>query len=305
MTINNRRQIRIGLIGYGEIGSTIGEGLREAGLEQVSCYDLYAFDGPFAGLIQSRAVAAGVALKRSPQDLAAAADIILGFTPGSSSLQSAQAFAPVLRPHHVFIDFASATPKVKLGVAERLQTTGAMLADGSIMGTPQNGYAMPMLTSGPGGQAIVDALVPWGMQINFAGERLGTASGIKILRSVLFKGIEALTDEMLLAARAYGLDEAVLASASKTLARPWMETVESLTPSGVIHARRRAEEVEMAAEAVADAGIEPIMTRATATRLRWKEALGLKDHFKGVVPATYKLAIAAMESRMKASSRDE
>ena len=52
------------------------------------------------------------------------------------------------------------------------------------------------------------------MQIDFVGERLGTASGIKIIRSVLIKGIEALTDEMLLAARYYGLDEAVLESAS-------------------------------------------------------------------------------------------
>ena len=40
-----------------------------------------------------------------------------------------------------------------------------------------------------------------------------------------------------------------------------METVESLTPSGVIHARRRAEELEMSAEAVQDAGIEPLMGR--------------------------------------------
>ncbi len=86
---------------------------------------------------------------------------------------------------------------------------------------------------------------------------------------------------MVLAARGYGLDEAVLASASKTLTRPFMATVESLTPSGVIHAKRRTEEVEMAAEAVEDAGIEPIMTRATAARLRWKESLGPQGSFQG------------------------
>jgi 3-hydroxyisobutyrate dehydrogenase-like beta-hydroxyacid dehydrogenase len=69
---------------------------------------------------------------------------------------------------------------------------------------------MGMLSSGPAGKRVVDMLAPWGMQIDFVGERLGTASGIKIIRSVLIKGIEALTDEMLLAARYYGLDEAVL-----------------------------------------------------------------------------------------------
>jgi hypothetical protein len=82
-----------------------------------------------------------------------------------------------------------------------------------------------------------------------------------------------------------------------------MDTVESLTPSGVIHAKRRAEEVEMAAEAVQDAGIDPIMTRSTAARLRWKEQLGLKEHFKGVVPPNYEAAIDAIASKMAKPGR--
>ncbi len=300
--MTEKQQFRLGLVGYGEIGSTLGKGLREAGLQQVASYDKYAFDGPYAELIQARAKEAGVTLVRSNQELADAADVILSVTPGSASLESAETFAPVLDGRHTFLDFASATPKVKLGVAERLGKTGALLGDGSIMGTPKNGYSMHMLSSGPAGLRVADLLVPWGMSIEYVGERLGTASGIKILRSVLLKGIEALTDEMLLAARHYGLDEAVLASASKTLTRPWMDTVESLTPSGVIHAKRRAEEVEMAAEAVQDAGIEPVMTRSIAVRLRWKEGLGLKERFKGVVPANHKLAIDAIADAMRAGA---
>lgn len=297
--MSQQEQFRLGLVGYGEIGSTLGRGLREAGLDQIFCYDRYAFDGPYAGLIQQRAKEAGVKLVRSNKELAENAELVFSVTPGSASLESADAFAPHLNRDHTFVDFASATPKVKLGVAERLSTSGSLLGDGSIMGTPLNGYSMLMLSSGPAGQRVSDLLVPWGMKIDFVGERLGTASGIKILRSVLIKGIEALTDEMLLAARHYGLDEAVLASASKTLTRPWMDTVESLTPSGTIHAKRRAEEVEMAAEAVQDAGIDPIMTRSTAARLRWKEQLGLKERFKGVVPANYKEAIDAIVAAMQ------
>lgn len=299
--MSNRQQFRFGLVGYGEIGSTLGKGLRAAGLEHIACYDKFAFDGPYAALIQSRAAEAGVTLVRSNRELADAADLIVSVTPGSASLESADAFAPVLDERHTFLDFASATPKVKYGVAERLARTGAVLGDGSIMGTPLHGYAMHMLSSGPAGQRVADLLVPWGMSIEYVGEKLGTASGIKILRSVLIKGIEALIDETVLAARAYGLDEAVLASASKTLTRPFMDTVESLTPSGVIHAKRRTEEVEMAAEAVADAGIEPIMTRSTAARLRWKESLGLKEQFKGVVPENYRIAFDAIVARMDAA----
>lgn len=290
----DRTQFRLGLVGYGEIGSTLGAGLRGAGLESIACYDKYAFEGPYADLIQARAREAGVTLVRSNADLAEAADLIVSVTPGASSLESADAFAPVLTSRHTFLDFASATPKIKQGVAGKLEATGALLGDGSIEGTPLHGFSMRMLSSGPAGERVRDLLVPWGMQIEFTGPVLGTASGIKIIRSVLIKGIEALTDEMLLAAHQYGIDEIVLASASKTLARPWMDTVQSLTPSGAIHAKRRAEELEMSADAVADAGVEPIMARAVAQRLRWKESLGLKDHFKGVVPRTYQESLDAM-----------
>ena len=218
--MSNRQQFRLGLVGYGEIGSTLGRGLRDAGLQQIASYDKYAFDGPYSNLIQSRAREAGVTLVHTNRELAEVSDLIFSVTPGSASLESAEAFAPHLDGRHTFVDFASATPKVKLGVAERLSATGVLLGDGSIMGTPLNGYTMLMISSGPAGQRVCDLLVPWGMQINFVGERIGTASAIKILRSVLIKGIEALTDEMLLAARYYGLDEVVLASAAKTLTQP-------------------------------------------------------------------------------------
>ena len=233
----------------------------------------------------------GASILPSPAEVFQAADLIVSVTPGVASLESAEAFAPVLTGRHTFLDFASATPKVKQGVAERLSATGALLGDAAIEGTPLHGYSMRMLSSGPAGERVRDLLVPWGMQIEFTGPVLGTASGIKIIRSVLIKGIEALTDEMLLAAHQYGIDEIVLASASKTLARPWMDTVKSLPPSGVIHAKRRAEELEMSAEAVADSGVEPIMARAIAQRLRWKASLELKDHFKGIVPSTYQEAL--------------
>jgi 3-hydroxyisobutyrate dehydrogenase-like beta-hydroxyacid dehydrogenase len=293
------QQISIGFIGYGEIGSTLGAGLRERGVEQVLSYDIGAFEGPYASLIQSRAKAAGVTLVRSPAELAERAQVIVGVTPGSASVASAQAFAPHLSARHLFIDIASATPKVKQAMAAALAGSGAILADGSIVGTPKDGLALPILASGPAAEAVRDALVPWGMKIDAVGEKLGTASAIKILRSVLIKGIEALTGEMLLGARRYGLEDVVLASAAKTLSRPFEDFAAGLLTTGVIHARRRSEEAGMAAEALADVGIDPIMSRSTAARLQWVDGLGLKEHFGGKVPATLEEALTAIEARME------
>ncbi|EHL99889.1 phosphogluconate dehydrogenase, NAD binding domain protein [Acetobacteraceae bacterium AT-5844] len=292
------RQISLGFIGYGEIGSTLGAGLRAQGLERVASYDIGAFEGPYASLIQSRAQAAGVTLVRSASELAEQADIIIGVTPGSASVASAQAFASHLTARHLFIDIASATPKVKLAVAAALAQSGASVADGSIVGTPKDGLALPILASGPAAEAVRDAVVPWGMKIDAVGDKLGTASAIKILRSVLIKGIEALTNEMLLGARRYGLEDVVLASAAKTLSRPFQDLAAGLLTTGVIHARRRSEEAGMAAEALADVGVDPIMSRSTEARLQWVESLGLKEHFGGKVPESMETALAAIEAKM-------
>ncbi len=132
----DRKQIRLGLIGYGEVGSTLGKGLKDGGLIEIASYDKYAFDGPFAELIQSRAAAAGVPLVQSPRELAARSNLLLGVTPGSASVESARAFAPHLTREHLFVDLASATPNVKKSVGRILGGSGASIADASIMGTP-------------------------------------------------------------------------------------------------------------------------------------------------------------------------
>src|SRR5918993_4304740 len=80
-----KQQFRLGLVGYGEIGSTLGRGLRGAGLETIASYDKYAFDGPYADLIQSRAKEAGVTPGRSKQELADAAGLIFRRTPRCAS----------------------------------------------------------------------------------------------------------------------------------------------------------------------------------------------------------------------------
>ena len=297
-------QIRLGLIGYGEIGSTLGRGLRGAGLASVSAYDKYAFEGPYAALIQGRAKEVGVTLVRSPEELAACCDLILGVTPGSSSLASADAFAACLGPQHVFVDVASATPKVKQSVAARLAATGAVLGDASILGSPKDGHGLSILSSGPAAERFRDAMVPWGMNIEAVPEEIGAASGIKIIRSVLMKGLEAVVLECLLGARAYGIEETIIASASRSLNKPFIDTVNSLLTTDVIHARRRSEEADMSADALADAGIEPLVTRSTAARLRWVAELGMKEHFAGVVPQHYTDALAGIEAKMKAAAND-
>ena len=74
---NGRSQIRLGIVGFGEIGNGIGAGLRAEGLEHIFAYDRGAFEGSFSRLKQARADEAGLTLVRSPAELAALADYIV------------------------------------------------------------------------------------------------------------------------------------------------------------------------------------------------------------------------------------
>lgn len=295
--MSTRKQIRLGLIGFGEVGSTLGQGLRDEGLTAIAAYDKFAFDGPFCDLIQSRAARAGVVLVESPGELAAESDIVLGVTPGSASVASAQAFAPCMTPSQMFVDLASATPKVKQAVGAALKASGVALADASIMGTPHvDGHRLPILASGPAAAEFRNALLPWGLKVECVAGELGAASGIKIMRSVIAKGLEGLLVECMLGARRYGIDQQVLTSFGRFMAsRPFEEMANFLLVTDVIHAERRAQEARMSAEALEEAGVDPIMTRATVQRLEWVVGLATKDHFKGQVPAHYAEAMEAIE----------
>jgi 3-hydroxyisobutyrate dehydrogenase-like beta-hydroxyacid dehydrogenase len=297
----DREQVRVGLIGYGEVGNGLGSGLRGAGLEHVIAYDIAAFEGPFSELIRSRAADAGVTLVRSPRELAEGADYIIVAVPGNECVPAAEAIADHLTARHVYVDIGSATPAVKRAVGERLERSGARVGDGGIMSSPlDHGYRVIIKASGPAAQAFQDVFVPWGMRIEAVSPRLGDGSGIKIVRSIVMKGMEALLVECAVCSARYGIQDLVFDSISETMdARPYRESIAFLLRTDVIHAERRAEEAAMSADACEEVGLEPVMTRRTSEMLQRVADMNLKEHFAGVVPDDYRVAVEAIDSRLR------
>ncbi|HTM03525.1 MAG TPA: NAD(P)-binding domain-containing protein, partial [Vicinamibacterales bacterium] len=105
--------MRIGFIGFGEAGFTIGKGLRDAGLEQLFAYDVATHSRDRGPLIQSRAGQAGAQLVDSPAALASSADVLLSTVTCSSALEAATQHAPYLTPAHLYADLNSVSPDVK------------------------------------------------------------------------------------------------------------------------------------------------------------------------------------------------
>jgi len=96
------------------------------------------------------------------------------------------------------------------------------------------------------------------------GDEVGRASAIKMIRSVMVKGLEALSWECAAAARAAGVFDEVMASLdSSEKAISWAERVAYNRERMETHGLRRAAEMEESAKTLQGLGVEPVMTRGT------------------------------------------
>src|SRR3954447_13811166 len=104
---------------------------------------------------------------------------------------------------------------------------------------------------------------------------VGRASSVKMCRSVMIKGLEALTTECMLAAHHYGVEEPVLSSLADTLPHEdWRSLARYMISRALLHGRRRAEEMREVAKSVQEAGIEPMLASSTVRRQDWAFARG-------------------------------
>ena len=124
-----------------------------------------------------------------------------------------------------------------------------------------------------------------GLNMTAGVAQVGVASATKMCRSIMIKGLEALTVECLLAARRYGVEEQVLASLDETFPHmEWQKQGDYLVSRVVEHGRRRAAELREVAKTEEDKGMAPLMAAAAAVRQDW-----IADHVaSGTVRKTEK-----------------
>jgi 3-hydroxyisobutyrate dehydrogenase-like beta-hydroxyacid dehydrogenase len=293
--------VRVGLIGFGEVGSSLGAGLRSAGVDVVA-YDRGQVDSAFAALIQRRAQEAKVSLAASVAEIVEASDLILSAVPGSTAMEAAAEAARRLKPGQMYVDMGTASPPVKEKMAEAVESTGAAFVDVAIMSSPlEDRHRIVTIASGREAERYREMVEPFEMRVTVVGERPGRAAAIKMFRSIFMKGIEALVIETLMACETWDVADTVMGTVTKSLDKQpfYPDYTDFLVTTDAIHAERRAHEMDMVIQTMQDVGIEPRMTRATAEMIHWTAGLGLKEHFKGEVPPNWKVVVDEIFRRME------
>ncbi|MCJ2183723.1 DUF1932 domain-containing protein [Novosphingobium sp. 1949] len=248
----------LALIGFGEAGSTFAR----AGEWRARAFDIAA---------DRTAVMAGIGVESAPSlaEVLGGASLVLSLVTADQALAVARQCAALIAPEALFCDMNSVAPGTKRAAAQAFAAAGKRYVDVAIM-APVNParLAVPLNIAGPDAAEAQEALGALGFQKTaIVGESVGRASAIKLTRSVMVKGLEALTAEMMLAAEAEGVAEEVLASLDASEKRDsWFERADYNLDRMLVHGRRRSAEMAEAAAMLRDLGIEPLMTDGTVRR---------------------------------------
>jgi len=262
-------QWHVGLVGYGEVGRILAEDLRKQDVK-VSAYDI-KLGGDQAGPLRDHAGTFGVQLASSHADLAAKADLIVSAVTASQAVPVASACAPAVRKGAWFLDFNSASPGAKRRAADLIDGAGGRYVEGAVMtSVPPYRIKVPLLLGGGSARDLAPLLMELGFDAKVASDQLGIASAVKMCRSVMIKGLEAMVIESFTTARAYGVEDAVLASLAETFPGiNWEKQGAYFFQRVIEHGRRRSEEVREVAETVREIGLTPWSAQGTAERQVW------------------------------------
>ena len=275
----------IGIIGYGEVGKIFSAGLKaQVGSGRMGVWDLKLGHSDSASGEQAHARQAGVVARPSARALCEASELVISAVTASNTLAVAEEAARYIRPGSIFLDFNSASPGTKQRCAALIEASGAHYVEAGVMtSVPPYGIRTPMLLGGPAAAELAPVLGAWGMDVTAVSEKLGVASAIKMCRSVMIKGLEALVIESYSTARAYGVEAYVLPTLAETFPSiDWEKTGAYFFSRVVQHGQRRAEEMRESANTVREAGFEPLMTTAIADKQQWVADQARAGLFRGI-----------------------
>ena len=265
----------IALLGFGEAGSAIARGLCVEGgwrgpskpgdnaPRRVIAIDT-ALDKDARGTaLGETARALDVAIEDHYGAALSEADLVISAVQGEFARDAAAAAAPLLKKGAHFLDLCTVTGKMSDEDRAEIESGGGRYIDVAVMGGFfKQGITAPLLVAGQEAEAAVAWMNASGFVATLLGPKPGSASSVKMLRSVLVKGIEALGVEALVTARRQGILDEVLGCLGDADDMTLGGFIAMLVQTHIVHAHRRWEEMGLVARTLRETGVDPLMTEA-------------------------------------------
>lgn len=260
----------VAFIGFGEAGQAFASDPRWSAVADTRAFDVLTDNidtrGAQMALYGRIGISACAALAE------ASAPVMLSLVTADQALAVATDMAQFIEPGALFLDLNSIAPQTKCEAANRIDAAGGRYVDVAVMAPVHPAQLdVPLLVSGPHSEAGVAILNGLGFtHVRHVAGPVGRASSIKMIRSVIVKGVEALTAEAMLAADRADVVDEVLAS----LGGDWATRADYNLDRMMVHGVRRAAEMEEVVKTLLALDVDPVMTRGTVDRQREIGSLG-------------------------------
>lgn len=262
---------RLALVGFGEAAEAFATGWGHAQAAATAAFDVKGAET--AGLPQARAARTGVRLVSRRAEALEGAWAVFCLVTADRAVAAAEECAGALPPGCFWLDGNSCSPGAKRRAADAVEAAGGRYVDVAIMAPvyPRL-HRTPLLIAGPHAPEAAGLLAALDMRAEVAGPAVGDASAIKMIRSVMVKGMEALTAECLLAARRAGVDGRILSSLqASNPGIDWPAQAAYNLERMMVHGRRRAAEMREVAATLDELGLPSALASATAD---WQQRIG-------------------------------
>lgn len=296
-----RNTPRLCFIGFGEAGQAIASGLRGHGIETIAAWDIL-FPSADGATLKAAGETMGARIATSAAEAVRGSDIIVSAVTAASSLEAARSVAPHITGNPYYLDINSVSPGRKKET-EAVLADKARYVDVAILAPIHPArHQTPVLLAGPFAETVMPLLIDeLDMRGKIASPETGAAAALKMIRSVMIKGIEALTAECFVAARRAGIVDEVAASLKNNYPTlDWNRTIEYNLERMASHGIRRADEMDQVVDTLRELGLEPLMAAATSTRQREMGKIGKEP----AVRASLNEGRAAMLDAISAAAKD-
>ena len=262
----------ISFVGFGEAAGAFLSGWALPDPGRVAAFDIKIAQSATAAAMRARYAEAGVKGCVTAAEALAGAAMVFCVVTADQALAAAEAAAPHLPQGAFWFDCNSCAPGTKRRAAEVIEGAGGRYVDVAVMAPvyPKR-HNVPLNIAGPHADAAAEALRSLDMKPVITGTEVGHASSIKMIRSVMIKGMEALVAECFLSARRAGVEDQVLASLEASDPDiAWRKRGAYNLERMMVHGARRAAELREVARTVEELGLSGAMSAATA---EWEDRI--------------------------------
>ena len=263
----------IGILSPGDMGHTVGDVLRQNGLQVITC--LEGRSQRTSELAQK----AGIVDVPTYDQLVIETDIILSImVPAQARVAAANVAGALQRTDTelIYADCNAIAPQTVLKTAEIITSAGGNFVDASIIGPPpRRPGATRFYASGPNLKEFIE-LKNFGLDVRPLGNKIGLASAIKMCYASLTKGLTALCTELLTAAEMLGVSDA-LTKEFQLSQTALYERMERGLPSMPTKAKRWIGEMEEISDTFDHIGLTPHIFTGAADMYRLVSETHLAD----------------------------